>query len=91
MWLRKKPKTEVAIRYYTRAACPLCDEGRALLDEALRKSGRRARIERIDVDTDPALVERFGDRVPVVEIAGRVRCWGRLSKALLVRELRVAP
>ncbi|MBA3563296.1 MAG: glutaredoxin family protein, partial [Gammaproteobacteria bacterium] len=41
--------------------CHLCDE----LLEDLEALGRGIDLDIIDVDSDPALVSRYGDRVPV--------------------------
>ena len=45
---------------YERVGCGLCRETR----EALRRLG--AAVERIDIDGDPALVDRYTLRVPVL-------------------------
>ncbi|HEX9635539.1 MAG TPA: glutaredoxin family protein [Candidatus Limnocylindria bacterium] len=54
---------------YERTDCHLCEEARVLLDEMVG----RDRYERVDVDTDDALVLRYGFRVPVVTIDGHDR------------------
>jgi hypothetical protein len=41
----------------------------------------------IDIDQDPALVDRFDVCVPVVEIDGKVRFRGRVDELLLRRLL----
>jgi hypothetical protein len=45
-------------------------------------------LEAIDVDGDPALVERYGLTVPVVTVNGKERFRGGVSPALLERLLR---
>ena len=42
----------------------------------------------VDVDEDAALVERFNECVPVVEIDGKIRFRGRVDPVLLRRLLR---
>jgi glutaredoxin len=54
---------------FERRDCHLCEEARVLLDEMLGPD----RYERVDVDTDDALVLRYGFRVPVVAIDGHDR------------------
>jgi glutaredoxin len=54
---------------YERTDCHLCEEARVLLDEMLGPD----RYERVDVDSDDALVLRYGFRVPVVAIDGHDR------------------
>ncbi len=45
-------------------------------------------FESTDVDADPALVERFGDEVPVLLIDGRKAFKYRVSEAELRRRFR---
>ena len=66
---------------YTRAGCHLCDDAKQVLNE------HGLTIESVDIDTDPALRERFDMWVPVVEIDGRVRFKGRVEPVLLRRIL----
>jgi hypothetical protein len=41
-------------------------------------------FEEVDVDTDEALRQRYGDRVPVLtDAAGKELCCGRLDPAVL--------
>jgi hypothetical protein len=51
---------------YERAGCHLCDEVRVLLEEVLGEGG----YERIDIETDDALIMQYGFRVPVVSVDG---------------------
>jgi Glutaredoxin-like domain (DUF836) len=51
---------------------------------ALAVSGLGLAFEEIDVDADPALQGRYGDRVPVlVDATGREICHARLDLATL--------
>ena len=53
---------------YTRAGCPPC----FALARLGERSSRRYRVGLIemDVDTDPVLTKRYGDRVPILELPG---------------------
>jgi hypothetical protein len=51
---------------YERAGCHLCEEVRALLDTMLGVGA----YERVDIDTDDALILRYGFRIPVVSVEG---------------------
>lgn len=66
---------------YTRVGCHLCDDAKELLLE------HGLTVESVDIDTDPALRERFDTWVPVVEIDGLVRFKGRVEPVLLRRIL----
>ena len=55
----------VPFTLYSRSYCHLCEDMRlALL--ALQGAGERFDVAVIDVDADPALVERFDELVPVL-------------------------
>jgi glutaredoxin len=88
-WLRRWWHRSAGVRHvvmYSRAGCHLCDDAWALLEQA------RARIhftlDKIDVDKDTELVERYGSEVPVVVIDGRERFRGRVNAVLLKRVFR---
>lgn len=53
---------------FSRENCHLCDQLRAALAPVIAK---RATLEIVDIDTDPALVERYGLRIPVLVGGGR--------------------
>ncbi|HEX3997588.1 MAG TPA: glutaredoxin family protein [Pirellulales bacterium] len=74
--------TEPEIILYTRLGCHLCDDAKSMLES------HRLAVKCVDIDTDPALVERFGLCVPVVFIDGRERFRGRIDPVLLRRLLK---
>ncbi|UVW27425.1 glutaredoxin family protein [Massilia sp. H6] len=55
----------VPFTLYSRSWCHLCDDLHAAL-MALQEPGERFEVAVIDVDADPALVERFDELVPVL-------------------------
>ncbi|MBU1209411.1 MAG: AI-2E family transporter [Proteobacteria bacterium] len=63
--------------FYTREGCSLCEEFELLLQPLLECRGIHFR--RLDVNGLPDLKERFGSRVPVLEINGKVVAEGRVS------------
>ncbi len=69
-----------------RAYCHLCDEMSNDLTPLLA-SGNAA-VELIDVDSDPALETRWGDKVPVLLDGDRELCRYRLDAAIVLRWLR---
>lgn len=56
----------ITITLYTRTDCHLCDQAREDL-EALQEKYPHRLVE-VDVDTDPALIKTYGEKVPVVEV-----------------------
>ncbi len=87
-WRRPYPVSLPGLRLvlYTRTGCHLCEDAERLLQRARQRY--RFSLDSMDVDLNPALAERFGERVPVVEVNGKVRFWGRINPALLERLLR---
>jgi hypothetical protein len=72
---------------YGRAWCHLCDDMRAALEPLLVDSG--ARVDVIDIDTDPALEARYNEAVPVLMHEGVELCRYHLEAAR-VREVLAA-
>jgi glutaredoxin len=58
----RRPRVTV----YTRAGCHLCTQAEAVV----ARVARRADVEVVDIDGDPALVARYTVRVPVVAVDG---------------------
>jgi glutaredoxin len=56
---------------YARRDCHLCGEARAGL-ERLRSEGLDFELEEVDIESDEALLERFLERIPVIELDGEV-------------------
>lgn len=73
---------------YSRDGCGLCEEMIAGLRERL--GGRGLAFEVRDVDRDPATRARFGMKIPVLTLDGRLVCHGRLDAARLERLLGAA-
>lgn len=65
---------------YTRQACPLCEKGIA----AARSVFGGNQITLVDVDLDIGLMERYTDRVPVIETEdGEIIDEGIISESML--------
>jgi hypothetical protein len=73
------------IVFYTREGCLLCDEFEALLKDALQPGGLQ--YERVDIDRNPEAKERYGKRIPVLEIEGEAAAEGRVTPAGLEKKL----
>lgn len=78
------------VRLYERPGCHLCDQThRALRRAGLERSLRIERIERIDVDTDDALMRRYTLRVPVVAVGAAELDAAGLDDAAIMRWLQL--
>lgn len=73
---------------YTREGCHLCDDAKAVLVEYAEYLPE---IEDVDIETDPDLVSKYGEQIPVVEIDGKVRFRGRVDEVLLRRLIAGTP
>jgi hypothetical protein len=71
-----------------RAYCHLCDEMREALAPLLASGG--ATVELVDIDADPALESRWGDKVPVLLAGERELCHHRLDATAVARWMREA-
>lgn len=83
--LLRQKSAPLPLVLYTRPGCHLCEEMKAEI--ARVQTSRAFALREVNIDGDPALVERFGLSIPVLEIAGRVAFKGRLSAADLERKL----
>jgi glutaredoxin len=70
---------------YSRAWCHLCDELCAALAPIAERYG--VPVDVIDVDSDPALDDRYGERVPVVLAGETELCHYRLDAARVIAAL----
>lgn len=87
-WFGKKPNSSMRalkVVIYKRKDCHLCETASQLIRKF--QHAYRLDIEEIDLDTDPALAQQMGDRVPVVYIQGRERFFGQPNEFMLRRTL----
>lgn len=76
----------VELTLYGRSWCHLCDDMIAGL-QALQPA-RDFRVSVVDVDSDPALEQRFGDKVPVLMHGERELCHYHLDVSAVTDYLR---
>ena len=72
---------------YSRRGCHLCER---LVEELLPILAGRRSLDIRDVDTNPDWQTRFGERVPVLEIDGRIVCEARLDRQAVEQALSQA-
>ncbi len=73
------------VTLYTRAACCLCDDAKAVLREARRRADFD--YEELDIDSDPDLRLRYNDEVPVIAINGAKAFKYRVSLPEFLKKL----
>lgn len=74
------------VRLLTRPGCHLCDSAREVVAEVTQDVGER--FEEVDVTTDPALLEEYGEMIPVTFVDGRQHDYFRVDPQRLRRALR---
>ncbi|MDR7382717.1 glutaredoxin family protein [Promicromonospora iranensis] len=76
---------EARVVLYTRAACHLCEDARAVVVQVCAGAG--AGWREVDIDSAPALREKYGEYVPVLEVDGVQQGFWRVDGARLARLL----
>ena len=86
-----EPEDPARVVLYSRPGCHLCDEARVVVREVC--AAAREAWREVDIESDPsgALVERYGDYVPVVEVDGVQQGFWRVDAARLARRLAAEP
>lgn len=78
-------KNRAQVQLYTRPGCHLCDEAKREILAA--RCADQYVLEEIDIDTDPALRELYGQEIPVIKINGIKAFKYRLTAAEFKRKL----
>ena len=69
----------------SRVDCHLCDVAKEALDRVARQAG--VDWNEVDVDSDPALLDEYWDRVPVILLDGKEHGYWRVEEDRLLRDL----
>lgn len=79
----------IDLTLYSRADCELCHEMETLVEREMERF--EARLQKIDIDSDPELKQRFNLEVPVLFVnerkAFKYRCTARELRKRLSREV----
>jgi len=78
------PQT-IAVEILTKKDCCLCDTAKAALDRVLPDYPVRLRVT--DIESDPQLLERYREKIPVVLIEGRESFVYKVHETTLRRKL----
>ena len=66
---------------YSKPGCHLCDDARVVVEQVCAELGES--FEEVSILDDPALVERFGEEIPVTFVDGRQHDFWRVDPARL--------
>jgi len=58
----------LTVTLYARPGCHLCEQAHEILRTALR--GRAEQVMEVNIEADAGLEARYGERIPVVAVAG---------------------
>ena len=67
----RAPSEPPTVVLYMRPGCHLCDEARQEI-EALRDDSPPFQLREVDIDSDDGLLAAYLERIPVVELDGRI-------------------
>jgi glutaredoxin len=81
----KRPADPLEVTLYTRPGCHLCDEAKLQMAPLLAEFG--ARLHEVNIDADPALLERYNLDVPVIFLADRKIAKHRVDPSQFRRQL----
>jgi glutaredoxin len=74
------------VTLYGKPGCHLCDDARAVVELVCAELGES--FDEISILDDPALVERFGEEIPVTFVDGRQHDFWRVDADRLRAALR---
>ncbi len=69
------------VTLYTRPGCHLCDDARAVVARVCADLGEH--YDEVDITTDPALLARFTEEIPVTFVDGRQHDFWRVDEQRL--------
>ena len=69
------------VTFYSRPGCHLCEAAREVVARVCADLGET--FEEISIDTDPELLRRFGEEIPVTFVDGRQHDFWRVDETRL--------
>jgi glutaredoxin len=75
------------VTLYGKPGCHLCDDARAVIERVCGELGET--YEEISILDDPALMDRFGEEIPVTFVDGRQHDFWRVDEGRLRAALAV--
>lgn len=81
--------SETKVTIYTRENCHLCEGTIETCRRVSESVPDDITLDLVDVDEDPDLLEKYGDRVPYIFVDGRPAFKYRVEEGELRRKLRL--
>ena len=79
------PRVTPRVTLYGKPGCHLCDDARAVVARVCSDLGEQ--YVEVDITTDPELVRRFGEEIPVTFVDGSQHDFWRVDAERLARAL----
>ena len=76
----------VRVVVYSKPGCHLCEDACAAVARITAESG--VGWEQVDISNDDALMQRWGEYIPVILVDGEVHDWFRVREDRLRKALR---
>ena len=83
----RRAEEPLLLTCYGKAECSLCDKAKVPVARIVQSSGGRIVAEWVDIEHDPALQARWGERIPVICAGETVLAEGKVSEVWLRRAL----
>lgn len=77
------------VTFYTRAGCHLCEVALGVIEEVGRRTDFA--LDVIDIDGHAELTARYGDKIPVVLVDGRLHAKYRVDPEAFARRIAASP
>jgi glutaredoxin len=69
------------VRLLSKPGCHLCDDARAVIEDVCEELGES--YEEVDITADPALLQAYGEEIPVTFVDGRQHDFWRVDAVRL--------
>ena len=77
------------LKLFTKPGCHLCDVAKEAMDRVCAATGES--WEEVDITTDPALLEEYAIRIPVIMLDGKEHGYWRVEEDRLLRDVLKGP
>ena len=74
---KAKEPAKLAVTFYTKVGCHLCDEARDMLDDIAAEM--QYELTEIDIRSNPEIFEHYRYRIPVIIINNETTVEGRIE------------
>jgi glutaredoxin len=84
----------ISLTLFTKPGCHLCEEAKTVVDSVMDKfkSGHSSEnpieLQEINILEDQALLEKYGDEIPVLQINGATHAYWRIDAGRLMETLK---